>query len=52
MSTRENIRLIARTPHSKRSRIIICIKDKTIIIYGLGCKGAYTAGQCLFGECA
>ena len=23
-----------------------------IIIYGLGCNGAYTAGQCVFVECA
>ena len=30
----------------------IPFRTKTVIIYGLGGKGAYTAGQCVFVECA
>ena len=38
----------------RRSKVTdyAALKTKMIIIYGLGCKGAYTAGQYVFVECA
>ena len=48
--------MIIINSHSKRSRIITYIKDKydynIWTRLQLGCKGAYTAGQFAFAECA